>query len=109
MGTIQFITPDGQRLTVRIKPGNTVMEAAVASDVPGIEAQCYGAGVCGTCHVYAEHPAAALLPPVSDWERGMLDGLELADVSSRLSCQIHFAEPLEGAEFRVPERQEAMS
>lgn len=109
MGTIRFVAPDGQRLEVRIKPSSTVMEAAVAGEVPGIEAQCYGAGICGTCHVYIEGPAAALLPPVSEWERGMLDSLDLANGASRLACQIQFAEVLDGAEFRVPERQDAMS
>jgi 2Fe-2S ferredoxin len=109
MGSVTFILPAGERKAITVKPGNTVMEAAVAGEVPGIEAQCYGAGICGTCHVYALGVSGALLPPVSDWERSMLDNIELADGTSRLACQIRFTEELDGAEFRVPERQDAVS
>jgi 2Fe-2S ferredoxin len=76
--------------------------------VPGIEAQCYGAGICGTCHVYAQSDAAAL-PPVSDWEKDMLANLELARPQSRLACQIKFEAALNGFEFLIPERQDAMN
>jgi 2Fe-2S ferredoxin len=108
MASITFITPDGARMEVRIKPGATVMEAAVARETPGIEAQCYGAGVCGTCHVYACGPLAAHLAPKSQWELEMLGNLPLARPESRLACQIRFEERFDGAEFRIPERQDAM-
>ncbi len=93
-------------MTIPIKPGSSVMEAAVAWDAPGIEAQCYGAGVCGTCHVYACERSIALSPK-SEWEVQMLSDLPLARADSRLSCQIRFDERLDGAEFRIPERQDA--
>lgn len=109
MGTVHFTTPQGQQVAVPVKPGNTIMEAAIAHEVPGIEAQCYGAGICGTCHVYAEGPLQADLPPVSQWERDMLGNLELARGESRLACQIRFEDALDGVAFRVPERQDAMS
>lgn len=109
MGTVNFITPEGERLAISVKPGNTVMEAAVAQEVPGIEAQCYGAGICATCHVYAEGPLRDALPPPSQWEQDMIANLELARPESRLSCQIRFEEGFDGIEFRVPERQDAMS
>ena len=96
-------------MAVRIKPGSTVMEAAVANDVPGIEAQCYGAGVCGTCHVYVSEPLSHELPPRSNWEEEMLAELPLVSKDSRLSCQIRFEEQWDGAEFRIPERQDSMA
>ena len=108
MATINFITHDEQHIAVSIKPGSTIMEAAVASAVPGIEAQCYGAGVCGTCHVYASGPLRDALPAKSDWEEEMLKGLPLAAANSRLACQIRFEDRLDGAQFRIPERQDAM-
>ena len=109
MGTIIFIQPDASRSTISIRPGNTVMEAAVAREVPGIEAQCYGAGVCGTCHVIAGDDVHGKLDAPSPWEADMLGCLELAGPMSRLACQLRFSDALEGAEFSVPERQDAIS
>ena len=109
MGSVTFIQQDGERISTSIRPGNTVMEAAVASEVPGIEAQCYGAGICGTCHVYVQGEASSVLPEPSQWEQDMLANLELSHAASRLSCQIKFNDSLEGAEFLVPERQDAMA
>jgi len=108
MAIISFITHDEQHIAVSIKPGSTIMEAAVASAVPGIDAQCYGAGVCGTCHVYAAGPLRDVLPPRSDWEEEMLKSLPLAGADSRLACQIRFEDRLDGAKFRIPERQDAV-
>lgn len=108
MTSITFIGHDGTSRAIRIKPGTTIMEAAVAEDVPGIEAQCYGAGVCGTCHVYALEPLRDQLPPPTEWETDMLSGLELARADSRLACQIRFENELDGAAFRIPERQDAV-
>jgi 2Fe-2S ferredoxin len=109
MATITFITHDLQRIDVSIKPGTSIMEAAIAGDVPGIEAQCYGAGVCGTCHVYAADALRDVLPQRSSWEEEMLTNLPLARGDSRLACQIRFEERFAGAEFHVPERQDAMT
>lgn len=107
--SVTFISVEGERFTVPIKRGTSIMEAAVARDTPGIEAQCYGAGVCGTCHVYAEPETAGLLPEKTEWEAEMLSGLELARPESRLACQIRFEPQYDGMAFHLPERQEAMS
>lgn len=109
MGRIVFIRPDATRVEVEIKPGNTVMETAIAHEVPGIEAQCYGAGICGTCHVYARQAGPGLLAPPSDWERDMLACLDLAEQTSRLSCQLRFTADMEGMEFTIPKWQDALS
>lgn len=84
------------------------MEAAVEHEVAGIEAQCYGAGVCGTCHVYVADEWLAATGEKSDWEQAMLDALPLARATSRLSCQIVLGEQLEGAAFALPEHQESL-
>lgn len=108
MFTVTFISQGGERFPVPIKRGASLMEAAVAREVPGIEAQCYGAGVCGTCHVYARGSILERLPAKSAWEAEMLDNLPLARPESRLACQIRFQEAFDGAEFETPERQDAM-
>lgn len=108
MSSITFVSPTEERTSVSIKPGTTVMEAAIANGVSGIEAQCYGAGVCGTCHVYVPADLLASLPAPSAWESGMLEGLSLVGPGSRLSCQIQFEDSFAGAEFQLPDRQEAI-
>jgi len=84
------------------------MEAAVEHEVAGIEAQCYGAGVCGTCHVIVAEQWFTATGRKTDWERAMLDALPLARATSRLSCQIVLGERLEGAAFALPEYQESL-
>ena len=90
------------------QPGTSLMEAAVENEVIGIEAQCYGAGVCGTCHVYAGEGWFAGTGSKTDWEQAMLDALPLARPTSRLSCQIVLSDQLDGAHFALPERQESL-
>ena len=84
------------------------MEAAVEHEVAGIEAQCYGAAVCGTCHVYVEDGWLQASGCKREWEQAMLDALPLARSNSRLSCQIVLSDQLDGAEFVLPERQESL-
>src|SRR5690606_20049531 len=50
--TIIFETAQGRR-EVQAKLGASVMETAVMNNVSGIEAECGGACICATCHVYA--------------------------------------------------------
>jgi len=105
---ITFTDHLGDSTVIEHQPGSSLMEAAVDNEVIGIEAQCYGAGVCGTCHVYAEEGWFAATGSKTDWEQDMLDALPLARATSRLSCQIVLSENLEGAVFHLPERQESL-
>ena len=54
MAKINFIEFNGTEHTVDVDDGNTVMEAAIKNNVPGIDADCGGACACATCHVYIE-------------------------------------------------------
>ncbi len=84
------------------------MEAAVENEITGIEAQCYGAGVCGTCHLYVADDWLGAAGAKSEWEQAMLHALPLARPNSRLSCQIVLSEQIDGAHFVLPERQESL-
>jgi 2Fe-2S ferredoxin len=106
--TITFTDHHGTSRTIEHAPGSSVMEAAVESEVTGIEAQCYGAGVCGTCHVIVDDDWFGATGRKSDWEQDMLDALPLSRLTSRLSCQIVLSDAIEGARFNLPERQEAL-
>ncbi len=104
--TIKFETSGGEQIAVRARPGISVMEAAVMNNVQGIEAECGGACICATCHVYCDDLDEDTLGEMSSEEDDMLD-MSPAErrPSSRLSCQLRVTEKLEDAVFVIPESQ----
>ncbi len=65
---------------------------------------CGGQCSCGTCHVYVNPAWAEQLPPRSEDEQLMLEGIgELVEVrpNSRLSCQIPVDDELSGLEVEI--------
>ncbi len=79
------------------------MAAAVAANVPGIEADCGGLLTCSTCHVFVREPHASSLPPPSTDESSMLDFTATArQPNSRLSCQIMLTGALDGLTLDLP-------
>ncbi|GGA58116.1 (2Fe-2S) ferredoxin [Nitratireductor aestuarii] len=103
--TIFFETPQGLR-EVGAKIGASVMETAVMNNVSGIEAECGGACICATCHVYTDKVPQELLQPMSSEEDDMLDMATAERRStSRLSCQLRVTAELENTVFIIPESQ----
>lgn len=105
MPKVIFVSPAGIKHAVEAKSGVSVMEAAVANNVIGIEAQCYGACNCGTCHVYVDAAWIGHVGERSFWEGEVLDTLPLARGDSRLSCQILMRDELDGLTVHLPEYQ----
>jgi len=105
MPKITFIQPDGAEQTVEIAVGWSVMEGAVRSLVPGIDADCGGACACATCHVYVDPAWAAALPAKSEMEETMLDFAQAVEPTSRLSCQLRVTSDMDGLIVRVPSSQ----
>jgi 2Fe-2S ferredoxin len=105
MASITYIEPGGQTQTVDAELGSTVMEAAIRSGIPGIEAECGGACSCATCHVYVDEAWAAAVGGPSPMEEDMLDFAFDVRPTSRLSCQIKVTAALDGLVVHVPERQ----
>ena len=54
MPVITFIEFDGTQHQVDSESGLSVMEMAMKHDIPGIDADCGGSAVCGTCHCFVE-------------------------------------------------------
>lgn len=99
---LHFETADGETHDVVAKVGQSVMEAAVLADVPGIEAECGGSCNCATCHVFA--PAGFEGP--NEQEDEMLDETDTPRAAtSRLSCQIDVDAALAGTTFVIPATQ----
>jgi 2Fe-2S ferredoxin len=73
------------------------MEGAVANRVRGILAECGGACMCATCHVYIEGGPTEAIPPISEEEDAMLDeAIGDRRDNSRLGCQVRMTSELDG-------------
>jgi 2Fe-2S ferredoxin len=110
MITIHFVAADGQperaTSTIHCKTGQSLMQAAVATNLAGIEADCGGLLTCGTCHVYVREPHASRLPAPLEDELGMLAFTAAPrQANSRLSCQIDLTEALDGLTVDLPDSQ----
>ncbi|MBB6111526.1 ferredoxin, 2Fe-2S [Mucilaginibacter lappiensis] len=92
---------EGHRAPVEIPEGInlSLMEVLKASEYE-ILATCGGMALCATCHVQVvEGPEQYFTP--TDNELDMLDTLPNAGPDSRLACQIHLSEEMDGMVFRL--------
>jgi ferredoxin len=72
----------------------SLMEAIKLNELQ-IKAMCGGMAICATCHVIVQSDHE--LPPMSEDEEAMLDQAFLLDIpNSRLSCQIHLTNKMDG-------------
>jgi ferredoxin len=98
---VTFIEPDGTRVPVTGKAGQSLLDLAHANDVE-LEGACEASLACSTCHVILPSAYYAKLPPSSEEEDDMLDmAFGLTD-SSRLGCQVKLAPELEGMDIQLP-------
>ena len=106
MPIIQFTLADGQARSVDARVGQTVMLAALAHKLEGIDADCGGVCSCATCHVIvASDWIDRLEPPDSD-ELELLEFTAIPkQVGSRLGCQIKMTPALDALQITLPERQ----
>jgi 2Fe-2S ferredoxin len=80
------------------------MRTALSANIVGIVAECGGAAMCATCHVYVDEPFAGLFPAIGEVEDEMLDcAAEGRSASSRLSCQLTM--PDQDIILRIPASQ----
>lgn len=97
-----FIQSAGQRLTVDVDEGTSLMQAAVAHSIEGIVGECGGSMMCATCHVYVEEESARALAPVSLDESATLDAVSSERrANSRLSCQLVMSSAIDGIVVEV--------
>jgi len=105
MTKIIFVEHDGTSHEVDAENGLSVMEAAKSHDIPGIDADCFGACACATCHVYVDEKWLARTGARTSMEEDMLEIAEGVEQNSRLACQIRIEETLDGLIVRMPESQ----
>ena len=104
MPVIKFIEFDGIEHEVDGSLGSSVMEMAMKYDIPGIDADCGGGAVCGTCHCFVVEVSGDL-PLTDPQEEAMLGLRPDRESNSRLSCQITISEELGDIVVRLPEFQ----
>jgi ferredoxin, 2Fe-2S len=98
---VVFVLPGGERRTVAVRAGTSLLEAARADGIE-VEGACGGSMACATCHVHVDPAWAGRLPPPSPEEEDMLDFAKELGPTSRLGCQIRAAAALDGLTVRVP-------
>lgn len=101
MPKVTFITRRGAHIEVEASVDRSLMEAAVAAGVDGIDADCGGGCSCATCHVHVDPEWRERVGPANDTEAGMLEFTEGVNEYSRLSCQIRITDALDGLVVRV--------
>lgn len=105
MPLITYIEHSGAKHQVDLEPGVSLMEGAVANNIPGIDADCGGACACATCHVFVDPGWTARLGPCSEKEAAMLEMADGARENSRLACQIRIAADHAGLLVHLPAAQ----
>jgi 2Fe-2S ferredoxin len=80
-----------------------LMELCKAYELP-VKGTCGGMALCSTCHVYvlSDHD----LPEMSEDEENILDQAFFVKDNSRLGCQLHLHEELEGLTVQLAPESE---
>ncbi len=73
--------------------GMNMMELCKSAELP-VEGTCGGMAMCASCHMYVESETD--LPEKSGDEEDMLDEAFFVEDNSRLGCQLHLSEALDG-------------
>ena len=75
-----------------------IMEVCKSYDLP-VKGECGGMAMCATCQCYLESDTE--LPEQNDNELDMLDQAFFVKENSRLGCQIHVSEEIDGIVLRL--------
>lgn len=106
MTKIAFVTADGSKTEVPAQDGDSIMQVALEHGIEEITAECGGAMMCSTCHVYIDDAWLAKIGAAPEDELDML-GFASCEVrnNSRLSCQVKVSSELDGMVVHLPESQ----
>lgn len=80
-----------------------IMELCKAYELP-VKGECGGMAMCATCQCYLESDTE--LPEQSDAELDMLDQAFFVKSNSRLGCQIHLDDSIDGIVLRLAPEQD---
>ncbi len=103
MPKLIVVTREGEEREIIGEAGLSVMEVIRDNGIDEILALCGGCCSCATCHVHVDPEFVAKLPAMGEDENDLLDSTSDRDEFSRLSCQIEFADALDGLKVRIAE------
>ncbi|CAB4443011.1 unnamed protein product [Rhizophagus irregularis] len=98
---INFITPEGEKITINANIGDSIMDITQAHDID-LECACEGSLACSTCHVIVDPEYYDKLDEPTDEENDMLDLAFGLTETSRLGCQIVMRKDLDGITVTIP-------
>lgn len=75
-----------------------IMELCKSYELP-VEGTCGGMALCASCHCYVE--SDHVLPEKSEGEEDMLDQAFFVQQNSRLGCQLHLSDDMDGLVIRL--------
>jgi len=101
MPDIHYLTVEGEEYLVPASAGESLMQAALKSGVPGIIGECGGELSCGTCHIYIGEDWSSRLRPRSQDEEDLLESIDSMTQESRLGCQVKTTDDLDGLVVQV--------
>lgn len=106
MVAVTYIEADGEATELDVQEGWTLMQAAVANGIDGIEAECGGSCCCATCHCYIDEEYLDKVADPNETELEMLDETVAERKSnSRLACQVTVTAALDGMVVHLPDVQ----
>lgn len=104
MGIIKLTVIDREGVSHELEAptdmGMNMMEVCKSYELP-VEGTCGGMAMCASCHMYVESDHD--LPEASDDEENMLDQAFHVEGNSRLGCQLHLSDDMEGLVVRLAE------
>ncbi len=101
MPKLVVVNRAGEEKTVEASAGLSVMEVIRDSGFDEMLALCGGCCSCATCHVYVDPAFAGAVEPMSEDENDLLDSSDHRNETSRLSCQIHLTDALDGLKVTI--------
>ncbi|MCZ4343009.1 2Fe-2S iron-sulfur cluster-binding protein [Sphingomonadaceae bacterium G21617-S1] len=105
MPNIKYVTPDGTALELEAIDNETVMATARRNGIAGIDGECGGEMTCCTCHVIVAPEWFAKVGGPGPEEAELLEMVPAPTPTSRLSCQLHIHEGVDGLIVRIPDSQ----
>src|SRR5271170_4345555 len=117
---VTFITPDGDRTTLQVRAGDSLLDIAHEHDIdlegptPTLFFECFfwtvvdligaceGSLACSTCHVIVEPEFYDKMEEPTDEENDMLDLAPGLTETSRLGCQVIMCKDFDGIVVTLP-------
>ena len=106
MPKLHFIHPNGQTTSLDAPIGKSVMNICRDYGFSEVIAECGGAALCATCHVYVDESQYDMFAKPNEIENQLLEFVASEKkATSRLSCQLLITENCDNLRIYFPIQQ----